>query len=377
MRVPQELVYLIIDNLRDDILSLKLCSLTARAFVGSAQSSAQTWIFNKVEILPPKSRDDHVGDFTSFSRGPETSFDPDEDDPEYLAEHHVLWVMSGRTLPLVLAFLDLKRISLVQNSPSEWNEYGELSMDWNRLGRSLKSALATVFSSPKLELRGNFSLKEMSISRVRFTQELNPTPWPESQPWHPQLQSLFICEFGCDDLCRYLLHPRIDLTRITSLTLAVRTEWVERMTRAAISGATQHLSLYEPHRPGIALKSILTPTLRSIHFFSKHLSALLSATFEAYPHNSRLERIVFEAPIQKYRTPRQPFSIDAKIQAAMEHLGALKSVEIRANSEADSPRSFHEWAEEIRAMVPSLVRRGLLTLTEITRAYEDPHYGWE
>ncbi|KAJ6456070.1 hypothetical protein C8R45DRAFT_1034821, partial [Mycena sanguinolenta] len=172
MHVPQELVDLIVDNLHDDIPSLKSCSLTARAFVGSAQ----TWIFNKVEILPPKRRDDQDSPCRKFHKlltrsprsaslvdelqivlvGSETSFAYDEKG-DYLEERHVPWVMSGRTLSLVLALLDLKRISLVENSPSEWNELGKFSMDWNQLGRSLKSALAAVFSSPKLDsvcLRG-------------------------------------------------------------------------------------------------------------------------------------------------------------------------------------------------------------------------------
>ncbi|KAF7370253.1 hypothetical protein MSAN_00656400 [Mycena sanguinolenta] len=357
MRVPQELVYLIVDNLHDDIPSLKSCSLTARAFV----DSAQTWLFNKVEILPPK----------IVLVGSETCFARDEYD-EYLEQPHVPWVMSGETLSLVLALLDLKRISLIENSPSQWNEFGNFSMDWNQLGRSLKSALATVFSSPKLE--------SCQFSRVNyFTQEWGErTSWQESKPWHPQLQSLLVSEIGSDPICRYLLHPRIDLTHITSLTIVTGSvEWKEKMARAAI-GAT-HLALYQPHSPGTALKSILTPTLRSIHFFSTHLSASIPTTFEACPQNSCLERIVFEGPAGKFRTPLHSPSIDARIQAVMEHLGPLESVEIRAYvwTDAYNRYPFREWADNVRAMLPSLVGRGLLILTPITRAYEDLHHGWE
>ncbi|KAF7370245.1 hypothetical protein MSAN_00655400 [Mycena sanguinolenta] len=219
MRVPQVLVDLIVDNLRDDIPSLKSCSLIARAFVGTAQ----TWLFNKVEILPPKSRDDQDSPCWTFHRlltrsphivslvyelqivlvGSETSFARD-DDRELLEERHLPWVMSGDTLSLVLALLDLKRISLIENSPSEWDELENFSMNWNQLERSLKSALVAVFSSPKLEsayLQGIViessaqllalfskatSLKELSISRVHFTQEEDERiPWPESHPLAP------------------------------------------------------------------------------------------------------------------------------------------------------------------------------------------------
>ncbi|KAF7370258.1 hypothetical protein MSAN_00656900 [Mycena sanguinolenta] len=418
MRVPQELVYLIVDNLHDDIPSLKSCSLTARAFVGSAQ----TWIFNKVEILPPKSRDDQDSPCRKFYKlltrsphiaslveelqivlvGSETCFARDEDG-HYLEERHGPWVMSGRTLSLVLPLLDLKRISLIENSPSEWNESGEFSLNWNQLGRSLKSSLGAVFSSPKLEeacLRGivvdspaqllslfseAISLKELLISRVHFTQGLNPTPWPESQPWHPRLQSLLVSDLDGDDLCRHLLHPRIDLGHIRSLTIATETdEWEEKLALAAISGVTQHLALFEPQTwAWFAFKPILTSTLRSISFFSRRLHRLIPATFEACPENSALERIVFEGPIETFRAPRQYkdyyLPINAKIEAAMVHLSALKSVEIRAYTWAGVHKShlFLEWADDVRAGLPSLVGRDLLILTEIVGADENLHYGWE
>ncbi|KAJ6480845.1 hypothetical protein C8R45DRAFT_1100429 [Mycena sanguinolenta] len=124
MHVPRELVDLIVDNLHNDIPNLKSCSLTTRTFVGSAQ----TWIFNKVEILPPKNQDDQDSPCEKFYEllmrsphiaslvdelqivlvGSETSFAFDE-------ERHVPWVIFGETLSVVLALLDLKRISLVEN----------------------------------------------------------------------------------------------------------------------------------------------------------------------------------------------------------------------------------------------------------------------
>ncbi|KAJ6480857.1 hypothetical protein C8R45DRAFT_1003919 [Mycena sanguinolenta] len=401
MHVPQELVDLIVDNLHDDIPSLKSCSLTARAFVGSAQ----TWIFNKVEILPPKNRDDQDGPCEKFYEllmrsphiaslvdesqivlvGSETSFAFDE-------ERHVPWVMFGETLSLVLALLDLRRISLVENLASEWNALGEFSMDWNQLGRSLKSALATVFSSPKLEsvcLRGIVvqspvqllslfseatSLKKLSISRAYFTQHQSHSghiPWKDSEVWRPQLQSLLVSDLH---LCHYLLDPRIDLTHITSLTISGgSTKWMEKMTQAAISAT--HLALYHPHR--LALKPSLTASLRSIHFFSLNLHLLIPYTFEACLHNSHLEKIVCEGPTGKFHNRRRRPSTDETIEAAMPHLGALRSVEIRAYMHARNPRPFHEWADEARAILPSLVRRGLLILTKITREYREPHWGWE
>ncbi|KAJ6455457.1 hypothetical protein C8R45DRAFT_1082499 [Mycena sanguinolenta] len=412
MRVPQELIHLIVDNLHDDIPSLKSCSLTARAFV----SSAQTYLFNKVEILPPKKRDDQDSPCRKFHNlltssphiaslvdelevvlvGSETSFAYNEDG-DYLEERHVPWVMSGTTLPLVLSLIDLKRISLVENSPWEWNGVGDFSMNWNHLGRSLKAALTAVFSSPKLEsvrLRGIVvespaqllslfseatSLKEMSIARVRFTQRWNElTPWPESQPWRPQLTSLLVSEVDCDNFCRHFLHPQIDLTHITSLTIATEiNEWREKLAQAAISTATERLAIYRPHWNETTFKPILTSNLRSMHFFSTDLHGLMPALFSACPRDSRVERIVFEGGTYAFRPEFPSEHIDATIELAVVHLSALKSVEIKAFLWADDYPPFQEWAGGMRAALPSLVGRDLLILTEIQRLYEDPHYGWE
>ncbi|KAJ6447473.1 hypothetical protein C8R45DRAFT_1224884 [Mycena sanguinolenta] len=325
----------------------------------TSTTTPPTWIFNKVEILPPKNRDDEDSPCGKFHKlltrsphiaslvdelqillvGSETSFAYDEDG-NYLEERQGPWVMSGRTLSLVLALLNLRGISLIENSPPVWNEYGAFSMHWNRLGRSLKSALAAVFSSPKLEmvrLRGIVvesptqllalfseatSLKEMSISRVHFTHIRDePTPWPESQVWHPQLHSLLVSDIS---------------------TIGRNDD--SGQTQAAISGVTQHLTLYKPRWDANALTSILTPT------------------------NSPLERIVFEGPIETLRLLRgQDLAIDARIGSAIAHLSVLKSVEMRAytwTGEHNDIR-FHKWADDIRVALPSLAGCGRLILTKI------------
>jgi hypothetical protein len=58
-----------------------------------------------------------------------------------------LWIMTGRTLTLVLPRLDLKRISLGENAPLST----AATMDWDDLPRQLKSVLTDVFSSPRLQ----------------------------------------------------------------------------------------------------------------------------------------------------------------------------------------------------------------------------------
>jgi hypothetical protein len=194
--------------------------------------------------------------------GSETSFEYDSDG-KYLKERHISWVMAGRTLSLVLPLLDLKRISLTENAPSDWNDSGEYSMNWNKMGRQLKSALANVFSSPRLEavhLRGIVvespsqllslfseatALKELSLSRLYFTQRWDWLEgWPESQPWHPQLRSLLVSETQSASFCRHLVNSRIDLAHVTSLTLVTNSIDSRQKIMEANSGGAEHLRLW-------------------------------------------------------------------------------------------------------------------------------------
>ncbi|KAJ7874219.1 hypothetical protein B0H14DRAFT_2569391 [Mycena olivaceomarginata] len=87
--------------------------------------------------------------------GSETSFDYDENG-RYLKERRAPRIMSDKTPPLVPPLLNIKQISLLENSPGEWNGSGDFSMNSNNLEQDLQSAFAAV-SSPTLEsvhLRG-------------------------------------------------------------------------------------------------------------------------------------------------------------------------------------------------------------------------------
>lgn len=73
-------------------------------------------------------------------------------------------------------------------------------------------------------------------------------PWPESQPWHPQLRSLLHSEISGDSFGRYLINPRIDLSRLSSLTLVTDSiEWREKIMQATKlgSGGVEHLRLWD------------------------------------------------------------------------------------------------------------------------------------
>ncbi|KAJ6569863.1 hypothetical protein DFH09DRAFT_1362997 [Mycena vulgaris] len=376
--IPQELIDLIVDNLHDDIPALKSCSLAARTFV----SSTRTHIFKKIEITPPpvgNNRQSPCQKLYKLLTSSPHILAPLVDElcivlvGQYPTKPHVTWIMAGRTLSLILPLLDLRRISLVENSPADWNSAGKFSMNWNKLDRTLKSALAEVFSSPNLEavqLRGIVvespcqllslfseatSLKGLSLSRVHFTQQWNEfKPWPDSDPWRPQLRSLLVSDSSGDNFSPYLSNPRIDLARVKSLCAV--TEWRDKIVSQTT--AVEHLRLCYLSAPwppkSIAL--IFSPNLRSIHLFTITIFHLLSALFTACPHDSRLETIIIEGPVQSrvkfFRWDRLDHTID----------------------QLATP--FSEWSGAMWSLLPSLVQRGMLTLTEVPVTHGVDH-GWE
>jgi hypothetical protein len=269
MDLSQELVDTILDILHNDIPSLKSCSLAARAFVISARKH----IFKKIEIISSSDTSQRFYEFLCSSphiaplvkdlcivsvleKFPETCayLDPSGN------------YMSGRTLSLILPLLtELKRISVVE-SGDVIQTRAKFSRSWSKMDQPLQSALANVFSSPRLEavhLRGLVlespchllslfseaaALKEMSLSRLYFTQgEGRHEPWPESQLWHPKLRSLLL-NTPSFNLCQYLVNPQIDLTHVRTLRLATPSpEQRKKMVLATSlrhSRGVEHLGLY-------------------------------------------------------------------------------------------------------------------------------------
>jgi hypothetical protein len=118
---------MVVDNLYDDTLSLKSCSLAAHTFV----ASSRIHIFKKIEIAPPKGKgtggptpcqkllkllisSPHIArlveDLSIVLSWGHSDVDCVWDDA-HSDEDADLWIMTGRTLTLVLPLLDLKRVS--------------------------------------------------------------------------------------------------------------------------------------------------------------------------------------------------------------------------------------------------------------------------
>ncbi|KAJ7669490.1 hypothetical protein DFH06DRAFT_185419 [Mycena polygramma] len=406
-RLPQELVDIIVDNIyedENDIPDLKSCSLAARTFV----SSTRRYIFRKIEILPPRSSCNPCQQFyqllTSSPHiaplveelcivlvGSETSFECNSVDGEYLQQRHAPWVMTGRTLALVLQLLDLKRISLTENSPVDWNGEGKFSMNWTNMGRRMKSALIDVFSSPKLEavhLRGiviesprellslfseTASLKEMSISRLHFIQPRNQRePWPKSQVWRPQLRSLLLSDVPNHFLSYYMVNPQIDLTRLSSLTLSTFERLRNKLLQAPGSCGVEHLRLGYSHNHHWH-QCVFGAALRCIDFQSACVLDLLGAFFEVCPHDSRLEHVGFEGCMTSLTLDGD---LDATIESTVAHLRFLTTVEFKVK-EIDSDYQFCNWAEDLRDALPSLEQRGFLRVTKAPRQVNGVDHGWE
>ncbi|KAJ6588098.1 hypothetical protein B0H19DRAFT_1097971 [Mycena capillaripes] len=392
---PQELVDIIIDNLNDDIPSLKSCSVAARTFV----TSARIHIFNTLEISSPDTCQKLHRLLASSPHIPPLVHalcielvSAEKTGGVYLEDRHVPWIMAGRTLSLVLPLLDLKRISLVENSTWDGNSQGRFSMAWNKLGRQLRSTLVDAFSSSKLEsvhLRGIVvesprqllslfseatSLKEMSLSRVYFT--MGPhlhDPWPESHPWRPKLRSLLLSELSSDSFGQHLINPCIDLTQVRSLALETdSSEWREKLIHTT-NNNVEHLRLgyiEDPLRWGHTLGA----NLRSIQISGFSIFSLMDSVFKSC-HDTRLESIIFDgypSDVGMWDSP----SLDATIELAVVHLRCLKMVEVRALV-SSSRASFLLWSDKVRSALPSLVRRDMLQVTNLELPTHGPRHGWE
>ncbi|KAJ6469368.1 hypothetical protein C8R45DRAFT_1016833 [Mycena sanguinolenta] len=395
MPLPQELVDIILDNIiiAGDIPSLKSCALAARAFVRSVRAHR----FKKIEILAPSSSagcrqfyeiissSQHVAPLVKELRivlkGPNTFFAYNS--PATNAEEcrGVCRFSADRALSLVLrGLVNLTRISLV-GIPPQRSHGGAYSMNWVVMEENLKSALARVFSSPRLEavhLRGfaiespnqllslfsdAVALKEMSLSHLHFTHLL---PWQGSQPWRPRLRFLLLNEFGASPCCHYVVDPEICLSDVSTLTVA--THVVERRNRLIHATGVEHLHLML-WSDTECTPEIFSTKLRSIHICSYCILILLHAVFTVCPPDIPLERITIDGPgaVQLLRNSPE---LDAVVEAKLDRLRALKTVELRRNKDSTDP--FAEWEAAVQAALPSLMRRGMLVTTEI-----DSGYDWE
>ncbi|KAF7342505.1 hypothetical protein MVEN_01840400 [Mycena venus] len=255
------------------------------------------------------------------------------------------------------------------------------------MARQLKSALTNVFSSPRLEavhLRGialesprqllslfseATALNQLSLSQVDFSQQDQPEPWPESQPWRPRLRSLLVADlrYESDPFIRYLVHPQIDLSAVKSLTIAAESkESKDKILQATKvgSGGVEHLRVQWNQPPDIN-QHHFGANLRSIHFHTISLFRLLEAFFRACPHDSGVQHVTFEG----YGHPECD---DAGIEATVAHLQFLDMVHIMGKTTGRFG-TFSAWTEAARAAVPSLVRRGKLRMTKSDRAND----GWQ
>ncbi|KAJ7633248.1 hypothetical protein FB45DRAFT_866664 [Roridomyces roridus] len=372
-----KLINLIVDQLDADVSSLQSCALTARTFVSPSQSH----LFRKIEIRPESVNSDNdsspsqqlyhtltasprlaslVRELRIVLVGSETPWEWDERHGDYGVERPAPWVMSDPALPLLLPLLHLTAISLVEDVVnSEWNGEGAFCMHWGRLAPPLKSALTTVFSSYTLEsvhLRGlvvqsprellslfsdTVSLKSLSISRIFFDPAwAERNSWPEEQPWKPRLRTLLICDFySQEEIISRFLNPRIDLSHLTSLTIAAKEHaWqdnLDKMVKANVFRCLEHLTVLKD---------------------------------KTVPVDSRLETITFDsvpAPFPHDATP-----LNRAVELALDRLRFLRRVDI--NTLPFRETDFAGWAASIRSALPSLESRDLLSMTDLSGLESTP-----
>ncbi|KAJ6455472.1 hypothetical protein C8R45DRAFT_944116 [Mycena sanguinolenta] len=294
-------------------------------------------------------------------------------DPETLdEEHQASWITGDTTLSLILPLLNLTRISLLENAATHCRRY---SMNWSKMERPLKSALISVFSSSRLEavhIRGIviesavqllslFSeatgLKEMSLSHLYFRPEDRSEPWPESQLWRSQLQSLLI----------HLGHVR-------TLTVAAHSTEINKIVRAA--KYVERLRVFLPF--GVWTSEFLGTNLHSCTCPS------VDRYWRCWVPCSKLVRPILASSISNLRAAGkiQDFSSHAEfatINTTLDQLCDLKTIELcRLNSKYwNTTDTFAQWEAAVQAALPSLERRGMLRITENDLDQDIAYHRWE
>ncbi|KAJ7608357.1 hypothetical protein FB45DRAFT_1067467 [Roridomyces roridus] len=384
MPIPQELIDLILSNLAGDALSLKSCSLTTRTFV----RPSQVLLFKRVTILPPMPN--RTGDnpcqrfYKRITSSPHLA--------SYVQELRVVlavrpkgseatepglsWIISGRTLSLVLPLLNLTHISLADTSFPGRATGG---LNWSQLGRSLRSALSAVFSSPILQsvdLQGVYissprellslfcdacSLKSLNLTRVWFDPTHKDDSWPLSRTWRPKLTSVFFFETFGDPFCSHFRNPQIDLSGLTKLMILASSMdgWIFGPDVTPVLG---DLMIYLDPLP--SFNSFVTPNLRSLRVFTSNWSEGLLQFFTVCPRNAHIEIFSLDGP-------STPCTVDLTVlndavESLLPHLPSLKKVQLRVLQTRDvDHQAVLDWAETIRASLKSLASRGLLSITDI------------
>ncbi|KAJ7863804.1 hypothetical protein B0H14DRAFT_2737549 [Mycena olivaceomarginata] len=213
----------------------------------------------------------------------------------------------------------------------------------------------------------------MSLSRLYFTQA-DYEPWPELQLWHPKLRFLFVNDFRGSPFCHYLANPRFDLSRVSTLTIGTRS--VERMstimqaTNAGPSVEHLRLLLWDQRTWN---GNFFSANLRFLHltiFLGFELD-LLGTVFKTCLHDSCLEQLTLEGNVNLHQLPSHSEEFDAAIDATVNHLRALKIIEIRPTTASND--TFTAWKAAAQAVLPSLMRRGMLHIIGIEMRRPD----WE
>jgi hypothetical protein len=108
---------------------------------------------------------------------------------------------------------------------------------------------------------------------------------------------------------------------------------------------------------------LFTTNLRSIHFFSDSIVALLDVFVKACPHDSRLEYVTldnFSDMLQPTKVPE----LYTAINTTVDHLPTLKTIEMRWIM-SDPSNVFPQWEADVHAAFSSLIQRGMVCITKL------------
>ncbi|KAJ7461795.1 hypothetical protein B0H11DRAFT_115657 [Mycena galericulata] len=338
--VPQELLDIIINDLHDDVPSLKACSLASRVFV----PSARVHIFSTIYLLPPRrlrlvgsqrqknysqkfdallDKSPHLAPLVKDLRIVEGA-DVDELQLNAVFPGTPWLVASARTLISILSRLNLTRFSLLRK-----HHMHAVGVTWDDLPRRLAAAIHNVFRSPALEsvrilgipiahpqavismLSDAHKLKELALEHTIVPPNASMGISPK---WRPPLEHLALNDWSnTGQLFKDMTESNMDLSHLKTLCISgfsvngLNDAKIRSMLqRLPQNNVVESLNIWYPiyldfaQELHVELGIASLPRLRCIRISGQlYIVDLTAIMRECAPH-STLKGIVFEVNIARF-----------------------------------------------------------------------------
>ncbi|KAJ7273036.1 hypothetical protein C8J57DRAFT_264509 [Mycena rebaudengoi] len=392
--LPLELLDTIVNELRDDVMSLRAYSYASSLL----RSSAQEHLFSHITLLPPQSDTkptpcERLYRILSLSPHLASSVKCLEMVEGYTVDRDPIrrsgftWISAGRDADLapLLDLLPLQRISLRCYNPGRLPTWLLSTRVKNSVCQALQSPILTSLHLGEIKFEPSdfylffdacSSLKELHL--YRLSSRIQGNPEQAFDGLKPQLESLTISHCT-EEILRNLLSPRLplDLTHVRNLAIQgyVTPNQLEDLLKRP-AGTLQHLGLWDHIMPvGIVAEEKIYLFKQHTSLKSFHISSFGDNSWPLlFEHCSSLERITIE------RLPHDFLKLSASEWKELDDLltrpglSNLLQVNLKVHPGNLASPTVAGIMGNARRYLPTLTSRGLLQVEEIPKATVPPSW---